>query len=167
MQQITYHKYILNPGYVAISREPALLCAVCGNGLVVTIWDKVRKFGGMAYCIFPKPARGENVSNYHANTAVVSLIAQIKKNKSRGEDLMAQLFGGGNLKGFAIKRASQLIRAARQTLKKYEIEIISEDVGGSMGRKVVFDTLKGEVMVYKTEKIRITDWDPAYLLKYR
>jgi len=52
--KIQYQKYILDPGYIMVAPNPAMLCSVCGNGVIVSLWDKLRKKGGMTHCIFPK-----------------------------------------------------------------------------------------------------------------
>jgi chemotaxis protein CheD len=40
------------------------------------------------------------------------------------------------------------------------IRIISEDVGGDIGRKLVYNTFSNEVVVYKVKKLRRSDWYP-------
>ena len=41
-----------------------------------------------------------------------------------------------------------------------KIAIVSEDVGGRKGRKVVFNTNTNEIGVLKVEKLRVMDWYP-------
>jgi len=50
------------------------------------------------------------------------------------------------------------VAIARSVLQKKGIAIVSEDVGGNMGRKVVFDTETGQLMTLKVHKIRDSDW---------
>jgi chemotaxis receptor (MCP) glutamine deamidase CheD len=43
-----------------------------------------------------------------------------------------------------------------------EIEIITTDVGGQTGRKVIFDSGSGRIIVYKGINIRQDDWYNRY-----
>jgi chemotaxis protein CheD len=43
-------------------------------------------------------------------------------------------------------------------LEKNKYSISSRDIGGSLGRKVIFNTETGELLVYKIKKIRESDW---------
>jgi chemotaxis protein CheD len=42
------------------------------------------------------------------------------------------------------------------------ISIVSEDVGGALGRKIVFNTLTNDVAVLKTDGVRKSDWFPYH-----
>ncbi len=52
------------------------------------------------------------------------------------------------------------VRTARNVLARERLQIVSEDVGGRKGRKIVFDTEKNEVVIIKVDKIRARDWYP-------
>jgi len=167
-KELQYYQYVMVPGHIAVSDEPTLLCSVCGNGVVVTIWDKFKRTGGMAHCIFPKRGWGEGPTNYHASVAIPLLIKQLKEiGGASTHNLEAQLFGGGNLNGFSRRRAEKVVNSARRLLRKMSIPIVSEDTGGSLGRKVVFNTYSGDVVLLKTKKVRRSDWAPEYGLQIR
>jgi len=157
---IDYYNCFIQAGQLAFSREPSWIYAVCGNGVLVILRDRFQKVGGMAHCVFPKLRFKERPTNYHTDIAVNSLIRSLRAFNSTHRNLEAQLFGGGHLYGHEKRRAEQVIKRVRRILKKRRINIISEDVGGILGRKVVFNTHSGEVMVYKTRQVRRTDWKP-------
>ena len=52
------------------------------------------------------------------------------------------------------------IEIARKILSKRKISIISKDVGGEKGRKVVFNTDTNEIAVLKVDSLRDDDWYP-------
>jgi chemotaxis protein CheD len=52
------------------------------------------------------------------------------------------------------------VSKARQVLRLANVPVISEDTGGRMGRKIVFNTLKNEAIVYKVNTLRKGDWYP-------
>ncbi|MCD6570373.1 MAG: hypothetical protein J7L53_06695 [Deltaproteobacteria bacterium] len=50
------------------------------------------------------------------------------------------------------------IAVARYTLEKMSVRIVSEDIGGTRGRKIAFDTASGHVAALKVRRLRRTDW---------
>lgn len=160
-----YYKCILSPGYVVVATDPTLLCSVCGNGVVVILRDRIKKVGGMVHCIFPKKEWDQNVSNYQADIAIAQLIKKMIESKCSLSHLEAQIYGGGNLRGHNVKRAKKVVSVVKRILKKFNIEIVTEDIGGILGRKVMFDTQTGDVLILKTKNVRKHDWAPEYLIK--
>lgn len=155
---------IIQPGYLAVSDSPARIGAVCGSCVVICVRDRVKKSGGVACCVYPRARRGEQPTNYHAETAVGALVESIAgKGKFTG-NMEAFIFGGGHLDAGAAKRAERTLRAARRVLGEKGVKIAAEDVGGSIGRKILFDIFSGDVAVLKTRRIRKTDWVPELLL---
>ncbi len=161
---LEHYQCIIDAGYVAVSESPTLICSVCGNGVIVTLWDRVYRTGGMAHCIFPKLRGHEAPTNYHANIAVPALIRQMVEYHPHSRTVEAQLYGGGGLTGHALTRANKVVEAIKKILKRAHIPIVCEDTGGTIGKKIVFDTHTGDVMVLKTRKVRKSDWLPELLL---
>ncbi|HAJ57517.1 MAG TPA: hypothetical protein DCL35_07100 [Candidatus Omnitrophica bacterium] len=161
--QLQFYRCFVHAGHVVFSDKPSLALSVCGNGVVVTIWDRARRFGGMAHCIFPKSGPRQRRTNYHADVAIPLLVRQFISSSSRINHLEAQVFGGGSLRGVSEKRAARTLKAVRHILRRMRISVVSEDVGGAVGRKIIFNTFSGDTVVYKTKKVRLTDWAPEYL----
>ena len=75
--------------------------------------------------------------------------------------LEAQIFGGAYSPRKTNKDiGNENIEIARKARLKNEISIISEDVGGEKGRKIVFNTSTNEVAVLKVDSLRNMDWYP-------
>ena len=161
-QNPALYKCIIQAGYIAYSIEPSYLCGVCGNGVLVTIHDPIKKTGGIAHCVYPKLKLHQKPTNYHANIAVISLFKKLNQHKKLSNKIEAQLFGGGNLNNIKKDRAVELVGDIKNILNKYKVKIISEDIGGNMGRKVILNTHSGECIIHKTKKIRRTDWMPEF-----
>jgi chemotaxis protein CheD len=80
---------------------------------------------------------------------------------SRTSDLEAQINGGGiPPHNKNCKLGEKNIEMARRILNKYNIPVVSCDVGGYKGRKIYFHTEKGECIIHKMESVRETDWYP-------
>lgn len=162
-----YCTCVISPGYIAICTEPTLVYAVSGNGVVVTIWDRVRRAGGMAHCIFPSRKFGAKMENYSIDVALPQLISAMCADGYGVQSMEAQLFGGASSGGYCVKRALKVMAVARRILKRRGIPIVSEDTGGSLGRKIIFNTRSGELVIVKTKRIRKTDWAPEYQIGSR
>ncbi len=155
---------VIQPGHLAYSHEPSVIFTVCGNGLVLTMRDRFKGVGAIAHCIHPKAKSGEKPTHYHADMAVKSLMKVFGKSQVAHEHRFeAQLIGGGNYRGVNRARAERTAEAVRKMLKRMKIPLVSEDIGGTLGRKVVFNTSTGETMVLKTSRIRRSDWLPEML----
>jgi chemotaxis protein CheD len=77
------------------------------------------------------------------------------------KDLQAQLFGGAATEDpLCAQIAGENVAVARRSLTKHGIRIISEDTGGNMGRKIVYNSLTNEAIIYKVQNLRRGDWYP-------
>lgn len=74
-----------------------------------------------------------------------------------GGNFEAQIFGGGEL-DTCDKTGEENVEIARKVLNKKGVNIVSEDVGGEKGRKILFDTDTGHVAVLKVYDVRDVDW---------
>lgn len=162
---VKFYQCVIQAGHIAYSYDPSYLCTVCGNGVIVTIQDPHTKTGGMAHCVYPKLPTGLKASNYHSKNAIYSLYKKLTEKKKLSLYAEAQLFGGGNIHGLKKERAQSLVADIRNRLKQLNIKITSEDIGGNLGRKIIFNTYNGETIVFKTKKIRKTDWLPEFSRK--
>jgi chemotaxis protein CheD len=153
--------YFLKPGYIFVPSKPALISAVLGSCVAVCLWDRKRKVGGMNHFQFPATAEQKEATAVFGNVATFALIRMMTKEGSKVKHLEAQIFGGAHDPGLSLRNVGrENIRAARKVLNQARIKIVSEDVGGERGRKIVFNTATNEVAVLKVERLRKSDWFP-------
>ena len=154
---------IVHAGHLAYSEDPAFLCAVCGNGVIVTLRDRVLCIGGMAHVVYAKIEPQDRPTNFYVDHALHSLFKVLSDlGSSSGRHFEAQIFGGGHQNGLGKKRAEDCVRKIRKILRDRKISIISEDVGGTLGRKIIFNTHNGDTAAIKTSRIRRMDWLPEW-----
>lgn len=159
--RLEYGNCLLRPGYVAVSEDPCLLRTVCGSGIVLTLWDRLKKVGGMIHCVLPGTIAGERRDNFHADMAVYSLVKEMIGVCDSSSYWEAQLFGGASRKRTPENKAVEVIGEIKGLLQRLKITIVCEDTGGRVGRKIIFDTYSGDIISCKTSRIRNTDWEPA------
>ncbi len=156
-------QYYLDSGYVYMSRTPTLISTVLGSCVSVCLWDKKREYGGMNHFLYPSAKSPLEATTRFGNVATVVLIRLLIEEGSEKEDIEAQIFGGASEPDSAPELqdvSRKNIDVARNILAKNGIPIVSEDVGGGKGRKLIFNSHSNEVVVIRTEKLRESDWYP-------
>jgi len=149
-------KYFLQPGYIFISREPYLIHTVLGSCVSVCVWDSRSKIGGMNHYIYDKTRKIRNTR--YGEVSLPYLIKIMLKEGAKKENLKVHLLGGAQNPNLGSSLGKANADFAISYLRKINVEIISEDLGGELGRKVVFNNLTGEIIVYKLNRIRSEDW---------
>ncbi len=151
--------YFVEPGYIYFSTQPASIRTVLGSCVTVCLWDKRLKYGGMTHFLYPRTHVAAQATPRYGNVAIAALLRIMEEAGCRHSDIVAQIFGGaqpaedGNQSG-----GEENVRVAQTVLSRSKITVISQDVGGVMGRKLVFDTGTGHVVVLKVHRVRQSDW---------
>ena len=156
-------EYLLNPGYIYIPGKPTLISMVVGSCVAVCLWDKARAIGGVNHFMFPVTRDPKEATAIYGNVATQTLIRLFLGDGSKRKHLEAQLYGGasppdGDLESARIGRENA--DTARRMLRENKIPVVSEDTGGSKGRKIVFNTSNNEIVVLKVDRLRRGDWYP-------
>ena len=153
--------YFLKPGYILIARKPTVISTVLGSCVSVCLYDRKRSAGGMNHFQLPSIGKSKDATARYGNVATLALIGMMVDDGSRMKHLEAQIFGGAynpNVSDSDVGKDN--IQIARKILIKKGIRIVSEDVGGEKGRKIVFDTNTNEVAIIRVEQLRKGDWHP-------
>ncbi len=159
MSVIERPTYMLEPGYIYLSTSPVVIQTVLGNCVSVCLWDKVKKTGAMNHFLYPFTQDKSKATSAYGNVATMAVLRMMKDTGSAREHLVAHILGGAvppEDRGHDIGLRNA--ESAEKVLKQYQIEILSEDTGGTVGRKVVFDTATGHVAVLKVHNLRKSDW---------
>ena len=142
-------KFYLHAGQLYASAEPTEIVTVLGSCVAVCLYDVSRAVGGVNH--FLLPGAGPTPSPRYAKDAVEMLIAQLVAFGARRSRLEAKLFGGAAVLRMGADSGrdigSRNIEAARAELAAGRIPVVSEDVGGDRGRKLVFSTADGTALV--------------------
>jgi chemotaxis protein CheD len=153
--------YFLKPGFIYVSTKPTMISTVVGSCIAVCVFDCKQKIGGMNHFQFPVVRSPKQATARYGNVAVSTLINLMIKEGSKNEHLEAQILGGAYNPEIADKNVGlENIKIAKKILTKKKIRIVSEDVGGEKGRKIVFNTNTNELAVVKVDKVRQEDWYP-------
>lgn len=151
--------YVVRPGYMVFSVEETRMTTVVADGLVVCIWDGTRACGGMSHFMFPMAEKREDATPVFGNAATIGLINLVEAAGCLRENLQAHILGGTESPSdptHNIGERNALV--ARAILTNKGIRITSQDIGGTVARKILFNTFSGELAVLKVSRVRDTDW---------
>jgi chemotaxis protein CheD len=123
------------------------VATILGSCVAVCLFDPEARLGGMNHFLLPE---GRPASPRFADHAVPLLVARVLELGASRPRLQAKVFGGSNVLE-ALRHSSVLaarnVDAARERLALERIPIVAEDVGGVLGRKLVFDVQTGSAWV--------------------
>jgi len=142
----------LAPGRLYVSSADVQVTTILGSCVAVCLWDPQARVGGVNHFLLPS---GTPASPRFGDAAMAELIASVLELGARRARLMAKVFGGACvLEAFRGESASLGLRnveAAHEWLRGAGIPVVSQDVGGHRGRKVVFRIRTGGAWVRAIE----------------
>lgn len=159
--------YFLKPGNMFVCWEPYRLATVVGSSVAICLSDHVSHVAGMNVFTFPK-LKGNLNETYYGSYAIPKLLEMMFNLGSNKKNIQAHIVGGAFSKKYLSNDIGKKnVEIAQKCLKKNKISIVNIDVGGEFGRKVLFDTSCGEIIVYKAKSIREKDWYDDKSISYR
>ncbi len=160
--------YFLKPGFAVAHLDALLVRMVLGNCVAVTMFDRRRRFGGIHQFVFPRTRRPEDATAQYGNVGLPALHRLMMDLGADEGALVAQILGGAEAPGLDDGRlGEQNVDFARRALARFNVPVVSEDVGGAIGRKVVYHTGTNQTVVFRAETLRRSDWFlPGMDLRY-
>ena len=136
-------------GQIVAGRAPARMKAILGSCIGLAIYHPRLKTGVMAHVVLPDSAERNGTPGKFADTALPHMLELLKKMNAPLHNLTAKVTGGANMFGSSgpMKIGDANVAAVTQLLKKAGIRIAGQDVGGSKGRRVIFDCCNGELTI--------------------
>lgn len=154
--------FFLPPGHIVAPLEPMRLAVVVASGVAVTVFDTKRKRGGMAHYIAPY-RRGMLSTAMFAAPSIITLVEMLRANPAEIGPLEARLYGGAKnpeSPNFEDGLSEANVQVGKEILMKLNIPLVGTDIGGERGRKIVFHSGTGEVVVASVDRVRNSDWYP-------
>lgn len=148
---------IIKSGELVICPSAHKLIAIAGSNCVVTFWEPEKKIAALVNFSKPKVKAGQKHTAIYGNVALLTVLKHLECMEVDLKNVEAHLIGGGK-KYFHVTTAEENIAIAKSILQSKGVEIVSEDIGGNKGRKVLFDTRNGQVALLKVQRLRHSDW---------
>jgi chemotaxis protein CheD len=143
--------HFLHAGQIHVSSGGQPIVIILGSCVAVCIWDSVSGIGGATHYLLPVwDGKGTASSRYGA-LAIPALLQELLDAGANKYQLRARVYGGGclfeSLRGSGAGQESLGDRNAAialEFLAKEHIQVISTDIGGDHGQRIVFHTDTGE-----------------------
>lgn len=139
-------------GHLIAGQNTKTVRTVLGSCVAVYLVDRTAGVWGVNHYLLPEANTDmDRTSVRFGDVAIMRLIERVEKLGASRKRLVAKIFGGasvvGGLRGALQHIGSRNIEVAREELKKHQIPIVAEDVGGSRGRTVIFQPADGSALV--------------------
>ncbi len=146
----TYHLQI---GDIIICKEPATISTILGSCVSVCLYSKSAGAGGMVHYAHPcmLSEYGQSRDFRYGEVAIPTLIEELEKvSGDLSKEFVAKIVGGARIHDEVNSNYEigvENIKIAHKILKKYYIQIVGEDTGGTLGRKVLFHVATNRLQV--------------------
>jgi chemotaxis protein CheD len=141
----------LQPGQLYASSQPSAVTTVLGSCVAICLWDPVAEVGGMNHYLLPFFAGSGRGTPRFGNVAVAQLLDRLQAAGALRGRLQAKVFGGACvLEAFRAREGhlgEKNASVAFKLLEELAIPVVSQDVGGRSGRKLIFHSDTGHAWV--------------------
>lgn len=155
MPETVEKTHYLMAGNLFVPEETHLVTTVLGSCVSVCLWDSVQHIGGINHYMLPF-WNGEGLASpKYGNIAITKLIERLQDLGSLKRNLRAKVFGGGivlNVTNPFMNIGERNIQLADDLLRSEGISVMSADTGGYVGRKIIFNTGTGMVLVKRLSR---------------
>jgi len=153
----------LNPAELILINKPCYIDTILGSCVSITMFHQKKDFSIMCHAMLPKCSLlitsncHEDIFKY-VDTSVEYMKKKIKESFYRISDFDVKIFGGADVlsslnKTREISIGKMNTQVAFEMLKDSGFNILSYDIGGNYGRRIIFNTENGEVLVKKLSGI--------------
>jgi chemotaxis protein CheD len=146
----------LNPGEMMVTDKPTVIRTVLGSCVAVTMFNRSRGLSAICHALLPQPNNDESyTANYAENYKYVKfvvpeMIRKMRRYGLKNWQIEVKLFGGADM--LNEKPGSRLVgtlnvKMVMEVLRQEHLHLKTSDVGGNRGRKILFHTHTGEVLL--------------------
>jgi chemotaxis protein CheD len=148
--------HFLYPCTLFIHRQEHLVSTVLGSCVAVCLRDEAMEMGGINHYMLALWNGDGLATPKYGNIAMERLLRGMYDRGCARERLTAKVFGGANVIGkgpglFTV--GDRNIQVAMDVLAQERIRVVASDVGGECGRKVIFNTRTGLVLVSRLKRM--------------
>jgi chemotaxis protein CheD len=126
-------------GSFRVSGDPNLvLSTVLGSCVAVCLHDPLARIGGMNHFLLPRDRAGLSGDLRYGTYAMELLINALLKQGALKRNLVAKAFGGARMMDGLSDIGGANVAFARDFLRREEIPVVAENLGGASARRVRF-----------------------------
>lgn len=130
---------------IVVVQQGELARAVLGSCIGLVLMHETRKIAAVAHVVLPQGQGRPGPPGKFADTAIPEMLLMLADHGLSRIGLTAKLAGGANM--FSSSGPLQIGRenhaVVKSLLQELRIPIVSEHVGGKVGRRITFDSATG------------------------
>lgn len=150
-------EHFLFPSALFANREPHRIQTILGSCVAVCLFDERLQQGGINHYMLPW-WNGKGVpSPKYGDVAIELLVKKMQEMGSQKHNLIAKVFGGANQhtsEHSIMQIGLRNIATAETQLENLGIKIVGKNVGGTQGRKIVYQSGTGQVFMKFLEGLK-------------
>jgi chemotaxis protein CheD len=155
----------LKPGEMVVSdgHDPSIVTTLLGSCVAVTMFSPRLRIGAICHALLPVCRHegvctpGHSEAGRYVECAVKMMLEKLSARGVGKLELETKLFGGSDMfesgcDGRSQSVGSQNIEMALKSLERESLLPVTQDLGGTRGRKIIFHTHTGEVFLKRLQK---------------
>jgi chemotaxis protein CheD len=159
----------LKPGEMHFTEHPMLVVTVLGSCLSVTMFHRRKRLAGICHGLMPR-CHGRNTCKKdcreafkYVDCSILHLVKLFDQRGVRRSEIEVKCFGAADMFSRKIETTSnvsvgwQNVQTAEDIIRSEGLSIHKKDVGGRMGRKILYYTDTGEVYLKRLNKTNNSD----------
>ena len=155
----------LKPGEFVLSDHPMVVTTLLGSCVAVTMFNPRLQLGAICHALLPACrkdlpcSQGEPEAGRFVECAIRLMLEGFTARGVLKGEIEAKLFGGSDMfetiDGRRLSVGKQNQEMALKALEEASVKIVTRDLGGPRGRKIIFHTHTGEVFLKRLRKTEI------------
>lgn len=148
-------EHFLFPSVIHVASEACRVQTILGSCVAVCLYDQRRRVGGINHYMVPIWNGDGMPSPKYGDIVIDMLVTEMERMGCVRKDLVAKIFGGASQLDFSenvLNVGIRNIELALTMLERHRIFVAAQSVGGTRGRKIVFRTDTGQVLMKFIEK---------------
>ncbi len=151
----------LQPGELSLTRQHAAISTILGSCVSFTMRHANSGAAAMCHCLLAtrpknKPFSAETAKYSYLDSTLEEMVTFFRRSGADICELEVKLFGGSDVLQMLSGPSSvgrQNIQAAYRLIEHHGLNLHASDIGGPVGRKIIFHTDTGRVRVQKMRSI--------------
>jgi chemotaxis protein CheD len=149
----------LKPAEICFTDHPALVVTVLGSCLSVTMYNRRKKLGGICHSLLPRCpdkmtcAKGCGNAFKYVDCSIRHMVKLFDRRNVKRSEIEVKCFGAADMflrknKTCGIESVgNQNVKTAEEVILSEGLSILKIDIGGLQGRKILFYTDTGDVLL--------------------
>ncbi len=141
--------HFLHSSSLFVSKDSQWVTTVLGSCVAVCFFDQFKNIGGINHYMLPYWNGDGLETPKYGNVAILQLYQRMLDFGAKKEDIVCKIFGGAEMlqeQNSFFNVGQRNVDLAFKIVSELGINVDSSSTGGTLGRKIHFNTSTGEVL---------------------